>query len=256
MIAAFASLLLVTQLSAPFTLQEDRLRACLSQARQDPPTAITTAVEWMEGTFGAERSYPEQCLGFAYMSLLRWDAARTAFIAARDSRSSDDLAGRARLGAMAGNAALAAEDFPAAVQLLAAAQVQASEAGENEIAGEIAADHARALVGAGELEQAATTLEQGRIWAPQDGAIWLLSATLARRKDDLAAAQGFIETAALLDQGNPAVGLEAGLIAALGGFDDAARASWQSVLATGAGTAEAAIAQDYLTQLDGAAPSR
>ena len=153
--------------------------------------------------------------------------------------------------------AMASETDPARS---GAAQADAVSAADGTIAGElmgeIASDHARALVGMDNMEQAAATLAQARVWAPQDGAIWLLSATLARRMDNLAAAQGFIETAALLDGANPAIALEAGLIAVLGGFDDAARASWQSVLATGAGTAEAAIAQDYLTQLDGAAPSR
>ncbi|GAA0266667.1 hypothetical protein GCM10009127_02770 [Alteraurantiacibacter aestuarii] len=266
MIAFAFTLLAAAQTSAPLihqppalqplTLQEDRLRACMTQARRDPPTAITTAVEWMEGTYGGDLSYPQQCLGFAYMSLLRWDSARVAFIAARDSRPETDHAGRARLGGMAGNAALGAEDFAAAAPLLATAQADALAAGDNPLAGQMATDRARALVGLGSNQEAAAVLEQARELAPQEGAIWLLSATLARRMDDLAAAQGWIRTAALLDPQNPAVGLEAGLIAALGGFDDAARSSWQSVLALAPGTAEAMTAQTYLAQLDGEPPAR
>jgi tetratricopeptide (TPR) repeat protein len=78
--------------------------------------------------------------------------------------------------------------------------------------------------------EGAQALAQARELAPQDPAVWLLSATLARRMEDLASARGWIATAAQLDPANPAIGLEAGLIAALAGNDDAARSSWQSVI--------------------------
>ncbi|HZF45775.1 MAG TPA: hypothetical protein VEZ26_05540, partial [Sphingomonadaceae bacterium] len=55
--------------------------------------------------------------------------------------------------------------------------------------------------------------------------------------------------AAGLDPANPAIGLEAGVIAALAGADDAARKSWQSVVETAPDSPEAQTARDYLAQL-------
>jgi hypothetical protein len=49
---------------------------------------------------------------------------------------------------------------------------------------------------------------------------------------------------------DPAIGLEAGVIAALGGRDDAARQSWQSVVRLAPDTPEAETARTYLAQLD------
>ena len=88
--------------------------------------------------------------------------------------------------------------------------------------------------------------------SPDSALAWLLSATLSRRSDDLVTAQQQIERAASLDPTDPAIGLEAGLIAALSGRDEAARASWRSVLELAPGTAAAQAAQSYLDQLGGA----
>ena len=103
---------------------------------------------------------------------------------------------------------------------------------------------------------AATALAQARELAPQNAEVWLLSATLARRMDDLPAAQDWIETAALLDRSNPSIGLEAGVIAALGGFPEAARDSWLSVIATAGGTPQAETARNYLEQIGVEVPPR
>lgn len=240
--------------SAPATLEEDRLRACLDEARRDPAAGITTASQWLEGTGGVERSIPLQCLGYAYTGLLRWEAAQQAFTSARDARHPSDLTGRARLGAMAGNAALAGDDAQDALTLLRKAQDDASGAGDNTLAGSIAGDRARALVALDRQVDATLALAQARELTPQDASIWLLSATLSRRMEDLARAQEWIETAVLLDPANPAIGLEAGLIAALGGFEAAAMASWQSVIDTSPRSPQAATARNYLQQMEEAPP--
>lgn len=242
--------------AAPATLEDDRLLSCMTEARTDPAQAITTAIDWMDGLSGPAASLPQQCLGFAFMGLLRWQAAKDSFVIARDARLYDDYAERARLGAMAGNAALAGEANGQALVLFQTAQDDAVSADDTELAGQIASDKARALVGLQRMTDAASALEEARALAPQNAEIWLLSATLARRIDDLTAAQGWIETAVLLDPANPAIGLEAGVIAALGGFDDAARSSWLSVVQTAGGSPEAATARAYLQQLDGEVPER
>ena len=247
---ASAAEIVVPPAVTPMSDAEARLADCMTLARRDPATAISDANQWLEGLPGVERSYPIQCLGFAYTSLLRWDAARDAFVSARDIRAGNDHLDRARLGAMAGNAALAARDFTSALELFTAARGDALAAGNNELAGTIEAEPARAHVGLGQTEQAAQSLAEARGNAPQVSDVWLLSATLARREGDLANAQGWIETAAALAPQDAAVGLEAGLIAALAGFDDAARTSWQSVIATAKDSPQAESARSYLAQLD------
>jgi len=240
--------------AAPRSLEQDRLAVCQAEARSDPATAMVTASTWLGEAQGAGRSAPQQCLGFAYTSLLRWEAAESAFLAAREALPLGDRAARARLGAMAGNAALADERPEAALAAFALAQADATVAGEGELAGLIAADRARALVALDRPAEAAEALAAARRGAPQDAGVWLLSATLSRRQGDLAAAQGQIETAAALAPASvalaPAIGVEAGLVAALAGQDEAARASWRSVLDSAPGAPEAEAAREYLAQLD------
>lgn len=240
--------------SAPPPLEQDRLTACQTQARRDPPGAILTASEWEGEATGPERSFARQCLGHAYVSVLRWDAAERAFLSARADRLENEPLSRARLAAMAGNAALADGRHLAAMDDFNLASADALAGGNVALAGEIAADRARAMVGLGRLQDAADALEIARRDAPQLAAAWLLSATLARRVGDLPSAQGYIETAAALAPTEPAIGLEGGVIAALAGQDDAARKSWQSVLAAAPDSAEAETAKSYLAQLDEVPP--
>lgn len=247
---ALASLLLAAQSASDLPpVEQDRLKLCLADARTDPATAIVTASTWLSEAAGPERSFPQQCLGTAYTSLLRWDAAESAFLAARMALLDSEPAGRARFAAMAGNAALAAERYPAALADFEMAQADAGTAGEPDLIGSIATDRARALVALDRLPDAAEALAKARESAPQNGTAWLLSATLARRQNDLATAQSQIEMAAALLPDDPAVGLEAGVIATLAGDQDAARKSWQSVVDAAPNSQEAGTALYYLAQL-------
>lgn len=250
MIATALSALLLAQAAAPNTLQQDRLAVCLDLARTDPTSAISDASSWLEGTYGSERSFPQQCLGFAYMSLLRWDAARSSFTAARNSRAADDYLNRARLGGMAGNATIAGGAHPDALPILQAAQNDAAAAGDNEMAGGFAADRAQSLVALDREEEAAVALAEARSLAPQEAEIWMLSATLARRLEDMDNAAAWISTAGALEPQNLSIGLEAGLIAAMAGLDEAARTSWQSVIAADSTSPQAASASRFLAQLE------
>ena len=251
MMLPFLSLLLA-QAAAAAALpspEQDRLTVCERAARRDPTEAIATASAWLKEAVGAERSYPQECLGFAFVSLLRWQAAEDAFAAARDARPAGELAARAKLAAMAGNAALADNRYAAAIQHLDPARGDAAAAGDAPLAGEIAADRAQAYVGLGDLAHADAALADARRDAPQRMESWLLSATLARRQGKLADAQKDIETAAALAPKDPAVGLEAGVIAALAGRDEAARQSWRSVIELAPNEPQAATARDYLAQI-------
>ncbi|HCJ81674.1 MAG TPA: hypothetical protein DHV50_09230, partial [Erythrobacter sp.] len=84
---------------------------------------------------------------------------------------------------------------------------------------------------------------------PANGRAWLLSATLSRRLDRLGEAREQIAQAALLAPQDPAVGLEAGVIAALSGREDDARRSFESVLQVAPQSPEATRARSYLEQL-------
>ena len=130
--------------AVPPPVEQDRLALCLDEARRDPATAIVTADAWLDEAHGAGRALPQQCLGQAYVSLLRWDAAHAAFLAGRDALAETARADRARLGAMAGNAALAEEKYDAALAAFDTALGDAAMGGDTPLAGTISADRARA----------------------------------------------------------------------------------------------------------------
>lgn len=230
---------------------QDRLKSCFELAQKDPASAIAMADAWLAQVHRFDRAAPQQCAGEAYANLMRWKEARDSFVAARDALRPNDYLARARLGGMAGNAALAANDASTALADLDKAAADAGLAGDLPLAGSIGADEARALVALGRNADAAAALAKARSNAPKDAEVWLLSATLSRRMGDLKAAQGQIETAGALDKTDPAIGLEAGVIAELAGNEDAARKSWQSVVALAPKSPEADSARAYLAQIGG-----
>ena len=244
---------LLADISAAATLQslpEARLADCIKQARTDMTTAIVTADDWLEGLKGAEQAYPLECMGIIYTRQMLWEEAEHAFAQARDALLPEDRKRRARLGAMAANAALADDRPGSAIVSLDLAAADAREAGETKAAGDIEVDRARALVALERPLDAEKALELARRDSSDNADAWLLSATLARRLDKLKDAQFYIETAAALRPVDVEIGLEAGLIAALAGRDDAARKSWQSVIKAAPDSAAAKTAQSYIDQLD------
>jgi Flp pilus assembly protein TadD len=235
--------------SAELSFDEARFEECLEQARADPATAIDTASQWSGEVVGEAAAYPQQCLGHAYTSLLRWGAAERAFLTGREALGEGQYEWRARLAIQAANAALAENRADAALFDLALAERDLADSDPG-IAAMIESDRARALVAAGRESEAVAALEKARTLDPQSPNVWLLSATLARRLDQLAEAQTYIETAARLAPNYPEIGLEAGVIAMLAGDEAAARASWQSVIAVAPDDdATAVTAKAYLAQL-------
>lgn len=230
-------------------LPPSRLTQCLTLARSDPGSAVEQAETWLATVTGSARIEPGHCLGVALTGLGQLNEAEAAFLAARDDTPAMERANRARLGAMAGNAALAAGAPDRALAALDAAHGEALGAGNLNLAGEISIDRARALVLLKREGDAAAALASARTNAPENAAGWLLSATLSRRQGNLAEAQRQIELAAQLLPVDPEIGLEAGVIAALAGRDDAARRSFQSVLRAAPDSPSAKAAQGYLDQL-------
>lgn len=229
--------------------EPSRLQSCLETASEDPLAAVGVAIGWRAESTGSAAAAPGECLGVAYSRQNRWAEAEQSFLAARDAAAQSDYELRARLGAMAGNAALASGAAQRALVALDAAHAQALAANDKRAAGDIAIDRARALVALGRGGEAAMALDEARTASPENGLGWLLSATLARRNQQLDIAQQRIEVAARLLPLDPEVGLEAGVIAVLAGNDAAARRSWRSVTAMSPGSEPARLAQGYLDQL-------
>ena len=221
------------------------IELCLDTARSDPARARDFAAEWISRTDGLQRATGRHCLGVAAGNLGDWAGAADAFIAAREEAT--DPTFRTRMGALAGSALLSQGRAAEALTLLDT--VRGEGPGDAYLRGAIAQDRAAALVALGREAEAGEALAEARTLTPDDPQAWLLSATLARRLDDLAGAQTYIERASTIDPRDPAIGLEAGVIAALAGRDDAARQSFQSVLAAAPDSPQAAAAKSYLEQL-------
>lgn len=244
------SLLLVQAASGTVPLEQARLDLCLDQARVDPGAAMVEAGTWLKETSGPVTSYPQQCLGYAYTMLQRWDAAESAFLQAREAESERNPFRRAQLATMAANAALAEERADAALLSLVLAATDAEASADTALQAVIETDRARALVIKGREIEAEAALATARSLDAQNALAWLLSATLARRLGKLDEAQALISTAVALSPDYPEVGLEAGVIAMLQGREDAAAASWQSVVRIEPDSEAAATAREYLAQLD------
>lgn len=222
---------------------------CMSAVEANAEKSAELARSALNDAIGRERVRAGLCLGVALTTLDRWDEARTAFTTARDAADAADHASRARLGAMAGNAALANGQAGEALALLGPAATEAKIVGDADLTASIALDRARALVSVNQPGEAAAALAEARAAQPDNAQAWLLSATLARRQNDLTLAQTQIEKAATLAPQDPEIGLEAGVIAMLSGNETAARRSWNSVLAAGPGSDAAVNARQYLAQL-------
>lgn len=245
-----------------------RYSVCLAAGEKDPAAGVAAARAWLaENQSGnapnAARGAAAQCLGQLLAQQGDYAGAEAAFAESAGQVPPTDLLAAAALQAMAGNAALAGGKAEAALawfdKALSAVPAKAPTAEENAARGAVQTDRARALAALDRGAEVNGALEEAHRLAPNDPEGWLLSATLARRGKDLARAQRDIEVAAGLEARGgalgPQIGLEAGVIAVLGGREDAARKSWESVLALAPESAEAKIAHGYLDQL-GPAPAK
>ncbi|QFT76504.1 tetratricopeptide repeat protein [Erythrobacter sp. THAF29] len=236
-------------IEAPTNPTSKWLSECLDLLPEDPARAHTLAQIRRGSTAGTDRVIANHCLGLAATELGLWDDARTAFLAARDETPPKELSTRARFGTMAGNAALGGGDAEAAVTLLEQAQADAKSAASATLEAIAALDRARALVALQKPHDAILALSDATRLEPNKAEGWLLTATLFRRLDRLDDAQEAIEQAARLAPLDVDIGLEAGVIAVLSGREDAARQSWESVIATQPDSLAAQTARGYLEQL-------
>ncbi|NIJ07478.1 tetratricopeptide (TPR) repeat protein [Sphingomonas vulcanisoli] len=199
-----------------------RFAACTQLIKSDPSRAITEAQEWARTAADVPS---RQCLGLALAAAQRFTDATQAFEQAAGSAEEGNDGRAAQLWGLAGNAALAADDANRAHtdldRALASNRLTATQKGETWI------DRGRADVALGDLAQARLATDAGLKLVPDDGFAWLLSATLARRAQDLDRAEKDIGEAMRIAPEDPEVALEAGNIAAARGAIGAARVAWQ-----------------------------
>jgi len=223
------------------------LEDCVELARKDRTAALAKARAWIARGNSASA---QQCLGFAEAQGEQWTDAAAAFREGARLSGADGVSA-ARLWAQAGNAALLGGEPAAAVASLDNA-LGGDGLPDGLARGEVYLDRARAHVALKDLPGARGDLNEALRLAPQDPLAWLLSATLARRMNDLPLAERHIGEAAARAGDDASVSLEQGVIAALTSQDDTARAAFAKAEKLGNGTPVASAAKAYLSQLDGA----
>jgi tetratricopeptide (TPR) repeat protein len=226
-----------------------RFERCVTLARTDPAAARAEASRWRLA--GGER-WARACAGIGYSAENQWAAAAGEFEAAARAAELARDGRAARFWAQAGNARLAAGDAVAAQAALDAALAGGGLEGFDR--GEALLDRARALVAAGETAGARRDLDAALILVPADPLAWLLSATLARRVDDLPRARKDIAEALRRSGDDASVQLEAGNIAAAGGDEAGAIAAWREAVRVGRDRPAGQQALGALKQFEGATP--
>lgn len=220
-----------------------RYAECMDLATQDPGAGVDNAGRWRVEGGGM---YAQQCLGVAYANQARWPAAGGAF---EEAARAAELARDARAAtywAQAGNAWLAAGDTVRARAALDAALALATL--RDLPLGETHLDRARVLVATGDLEGARTDLDRALAHAATDPLAWLLSATLARRQNDMQRATRDIAEALRRSPDDASVQLEAGNIAAATGNEADARTAWNRAVELAPGSNVAQAARTALSQ--------
>jgi tetratricopeptide (TPR) repeat protein len=217
--------ILLAAVSADTPTAQARFDNCVAITRQDPAKAIVEAEAWRNASGGIAA---KQCLGLAYVAAERWAPAAAAFEqAAKDAELQQD--GRAaNLWVQSGNASLAGDDPVKAKGAFdrALALPVLSDA----LRGEALMDRARAAVAANDPGSARVDLDSALKLVPGDPMGWLLSATLARRQQQLDRASIDMREALRLAPDASAVAYEQGNIAYDKGDRDLARGAWQRAI--------------------------
>lgn len=222
-----------------------RFEACTKLVKTDGPRAVHEAEDWAKQ---AANLPARHCLGLAYAAAGSWAPAATTFTrAATDAEGSGDPRA-ALLWTQAGNAALAADDpnlartaLDRALKLPGVTEVMQGEAW---------LDRGRADVALGDLAAARDDIDRAMKLVPNDPFAWLLSATLARRQDDLARASRDISEAGKLAPDAAAVALEAGNIAIAAGAEPAAKLAWERAKKLAPNEPEGQAAAAQLAELE------
>ena len=169
------------------TLDELQFTECLTLASKDPASAISSASLWAQQKGGY---LARACHGFALATDFKFDLAAPMLTEAATLADAKGDPRAARFWAQAGNAAIAAGQPDVAIDALGKAL--ASKSLDNHERADSEVDRARAFVALGKSADGEAALATARQLAPENGAAWLLSATLARRLNKLPDALAFI----------------------------------------------------------------
>jgi tetratricopeptide (TPR) repeat protein len=199
-----------------------RFEACVALTKSDVPRAVREADEWAKQ---AANLPSRHCLGLAQAAAENWSAAAATFVRAATAAEGAGDPRAVLLWTQGGNAALAAED-PALARTALDRALKLPGLTEP-MQGEAWLDRGRADVALGDTAAARADLDRALKLVPNDPFAWLLSATLARRQDDLDRASRDISEAGKLAPDAAAVALEAGNIAIAAGADAAAKLAWE-----------------------------
>lgn len=232
------------------TLDEVEFDECLKLAGKDPASAVADASAWAQKKGGY---LARACHGFALATDFKFDLAVPMLTEAAKLAEEKGDPRAARFWAQAGNAAIAAGQPDIAVDALGKAL--ASSSLDNDERADSEVDRARALVALGKSADGEVALATARKLSPENGAAWLLSATLARRLNKLPDALTYIQTSALLLPRDPAVALEAGNIAIAAGDDNTARKQWEQTIAIAPNSRQAVTATAQLSALAALTPA-
>lgn len=232
------------------TLDEVQFAECLTLASKDPVSAISSASLWAQEKGGY---LARACHGFALATDFKFDLAVPILAEAATLAAAKGDPRAARFWAQAGNAAIASGQPDVAVDALSNALVSNTLDNNERADGEV--DRARAFVALGKNADGEAALATARQLAPENGAAWLLSATLARRLNKLPDALAFIQTAAAVLPSDPAVALEAGNIAIAAGDDNMARTQWELAIKIAPNSRQATTARAQLAALAAETPA-
>jgi Tfp pilus assembly protein PilF len=120
--------------------------------------------------------------------------------------------------------------------------------------GEAHLDRGRALVALRQQRAARADIDAALKLVPADPLAWLLSATLARRMEDLPRATADISEASRLSPDDAQVALEAGNIAVLNGAPIAAHAAWSAAVKNAPSSPAGKAAAEALKQFEAPTP--
>lgn len=226
-------------------LDAKRYDGCVRAIPTDAAAAQEFALQWQSKGGGLPARH---CLGLAQLELGNHAAAAQTFARAAQAAETQKAPQAADFWGQAGNAALLAGDAKGAVGYFNSAIVAAGEFAPIRTAN-LLIDRARAQVELANLPAARADLDRATALAPNEPTGWLLTATLARRQNDLARAKADIARAASLAPADPDIQFEQGAILAAAGDLAAARTQWDALVKSAPGTPAAELASRALAGL-------
>ncbi len=220
------------------SLDPKRYDGCVRAIPTDAQKAEEFAIQWQALGGGLPARH---CQALAQLQQGKNAAAALTLSKAAQAAEAQKSPMAADFWGQAGNAALLAGDAKGAVAHFASGLAAVGEFAPVRSAN-LLIDRARAYTELADAKSARADLDRALALAPSESTGWLLSATLARRQDDLPRARTDIAKAAELAPADADIRFEQGAILAAGGDIPAARALWEALVKQSPGTEAAVLA--------------